>query len=84
LTDSVRGVLRRLAVGAQSALDHLKPEGEGAVMIYAASASLADGFTSDHARTVAAINRAAATPDPSNKRREKGCRKRLALDPGWR
>ncbi|HEV2448358.1 MAG TPA: VWA domain-containing protein, partial [Candidatus Sulfopaludibacter sp.] len=59
LTDSVRGVLRRLAEGAQAALDHLKPEDEVAVMVYAASARLVDGFTRDHARTAAAVARAA-------------------------
>ncbi len=60
LTESVRGVLRHLAVGAQSALDHLKPEDEVGVIVYAASATLVDGFTRDHARTAAAIDRAAA------------------------
>jgi VWFA-related protein len=52
-------VLRRLAAGAQTALDHLKPEDEVAVMVYAASARLIDGFTGDHARTAAAVARAA-------------------------
>ena len=60
LSDSVRGVLHRLATGAQTALDHLKPEDQVAVMVYAASASLVDGFTSDRSRTVAAVERAAA------------------------
>ena len=59
LTDSVRGVLHRLAAGAQAALDHLKPEDDVAVMTYAASARLIDGFTRDHARTAAAIAQAA-------------------------
>jgi len=59
LTDSVRGVLHRLAEGAQAALDHLKPSDEVAVMVYAASATLVDGFTRDHARTTAAVARAA-------------------------
>lgn len=59
LTDSVRGVLHRLAGGAQAALNHLKPEDEVAVMAYAASARLIDGFTRDRARTAAAIARAA-------------------------
>ncbi len=60
LTDSVRGVLRRLAVGAQSALDPLKPADAVAVMGYAASARLVDGFTRDRARTAVAIARAAS------------------------
>jgi VWFA-related protein len=60
LTNSVRGVLGRLGTGAQTALDHLKPEDEVAVMAYAAGARLVDGFTSDRARTTAAIAQAAA------------------------
>jgi len=60
LTESTRGVLRRLAAGAQTALDHLKPEDEVAVMVYAAAAQLVDGFTCDHARTAGAVARAAA------------------------
>jgi len=59
LTDSVRGVLHRLAAGAQAALEHLKPEDQVAVMVYAASARLVDGFTRDRARTAAAVARAA-------------------------
>jgi VWFA-related protein len=60
LTDSVRGVLHRLAAGAHTALDHLKPKDEVAVMVYAASARLVDGITRDHGRTAAAVARAAA------------------------
>jgi VWFA-related protein len=59
LTQSVHGELHHLAAGAQTALDHLKPEDEVAVMVYAASANLVDGFTRDHSRTAAAIARAA-------------------------
>lgn len=59
LTDSDRGILHRLASGAQAALDHLKPEDEVAVVVYAASARMVEGFTRDHARTAAAIVRAA-------------------------
>jgi VWFA-related protein len=66
LTQSDRRVLRRLAAGAQSALGHLKPEDEVAVMAYAAAATLVDGFTRDHARTAAAIARAAAMKDPED------------------
>lgn len=58
LTESDRGVLHRLAAGAQIALDHLKPE--DAVAVYAASADVVDGFTRDHARTAVAIARVAA------------------------
>jgi VWFA-related protein len=60
LTDSVRPVLKQLGSGAKTALAHLKPEDEVAVMVYAASARLVDGFTTDRARTVAAIERAAS------------------------
>lgn len=59
LTDSVRPVLKRLARGARAALDHLKPKDEVAVMTYAASATVVDGFTIDRERTLAAIERAA-------------------------
>jgi VWFA-related protein len=59
LTDSVRPVLRRLSLGAKSALTHFKPEDEVAVMAYAASARILDGFTKDRRRTRDAIERAA-------------------------
>ncbi len=59
LTDSVRPVLHRLALGAKSALTHFKPEDEVAVMAYSASARILDGFTKDRRRTVDAIQRAA-------------------------
>src|SRR5258706_8015436 len=59
LTDSVRPVLKNLGTGARAALAHLKPEDEVAVMVYAASAHLVDGFTTDRQRTVEAIERAA-------------------------
>lgn len=60
LTDSSRPVLKELALGAKAALAHLKPEDEVAVMEYAASARLVEGFTVDRQTTVAAIERAAA------------------------
>jgi VWFA-related protein len=59
LTASVRPVLHRLALGAKSALTHFKPEDEVAVMAYAASARILDGFTKDRRRTLDAIERAA-------------------------
>ena len=58
LTQSVHGVLRRLGEGARAALDHLKPEDEVAVMVYAAGAQVVDGFTRDRERTASAIARA--------------------------
>jgi len=48
-----------LAERAHSALQRLKPEDEVAVMVYAASATLVDGFTRDRSQTAAAIARAA-------------------------
>jgi VWFA-related protein len=59
LTDSVRGVLRRLAEGAETALEHFKAADEVAVMVYSGRASLVDGFTTNRARTVRAIEKAA-------------------------
>ena len=47
LTDTVRPVLKPLAHDALQALKHLKPEDEVAVMTYAASAQLIQGFTTD-------------------------------------
>jgi VWFA-related protein len=55
LTDSVRPVLKSLADGTLEALQHLKPEDKVAVMTYAASARLIQGFTADRELTVAAI-----------------------------
>jgi VWFA-related protein len=60
LTESVRPVLKPLAVGALAALEHLKPEDETAVMVYAASAKLLQAFTTDRALTVAAIEKASS------------------------
>ena len=60
LTDSVQGPLKRLAEGAKGALEHFKPADEVAVMVYAAHATLVDGFTADRARTAKAIEKAAA------------------------
>src|SRR5712671_2010883 len=58
LTESVRPVLKPLATGALAALQHLKPEDETAVMVYAASAKLLQDFTTDRELTVAAIEKA--------------------------
>jgi VWFA-related protein len=60
LTDSVRPELKRLAEGATTALEHFKAADEVAVMVYAGHASLADGFTTDRARTKHAIEKAAS------------------------
>jgi VWFA-related protein len=58
LTDSVRPVLKSLAEGALEALQHLKPEDEVAVMVYAASAQILQESTTDRALAVAAIEKA--------------------------
>jgi len=58
LTDSVRPVLKPLAAGALAALEHLKPEDEVAVMVYAAKSQLLQDFTTDRPLAVAAIEKA--------------------------
>src|SRR5580704_8563228 len=58
MTDSVRPVLKPLADGALAALEHLKPEDEIAVMLYAARADLTQDFTTDHALVARAIESA--------------------------
>ena len=58
LTDSVRPVLKSLADGALEALQHLKPEDEVAVMVYAASTQVLQPATTDRALAVAAIEKA--------------------------
>src|SRR6478752_6012743 len=58
LTDSVRPVLRSLADGALEALQHLKPEDEVTVMVYAASAQVLQEATTDRSLAVAAIEKA--------------------------
>ena len=59
LTDSVQAVLKRLAEGAKTALEHFKTADEVAVMVYSGHASLVDGFTADRGRTVDAVEKAA-------------------------
>jgi VWFA-related protein len=58
LTDSVRPVLSSLADGALEALQHLKPEDEVTVMVYAASAQVLQEATTDRTLAVAAIEKA--------------------------
>src|SRR5215470_5489858 len=64
LTDSVRPVLESLGNGALQALEHLKPEDEAAVMVYAASAKLLQDFTRDRQLIVKAIRKAAHMESP--------------------
>ena len=58
LTDSVRPVLRQLAEGALEALQHLKPEDEVTVMVYAAGTQVLQEATTDRALAAAAIEKA--------------------------
>jgi VWFA-related protein len=58
LTDSVRPVLKSLGEGALEALQHLKPEDEVTVMVYAASTQVLQEATTDRALAVAAIEKA--------------------------
>jgi VWFA-related protein len=58
LTDSVRPVLKSLAEGALEALEHLKPEDEVTVMVYAAATRVLQPATTDRALAVAAIKKA--------------------------
>ena len=64
MTATSQVVLKGLASGARSALAHLKPSDEVAVMVYAAHGRIIDGFTTDRERTVAAIERAAGENQP--------------------
>lgn len=64
MTATSQMVLKRLAAGAQSALTHLKPDDEIAVMVYAAHGRIIDGFTTNRERTVAAIERASQENQP--------------------
>jgi VWFA-related protein len=57
LTDSVRPVLKRLAEGARTALDHFKAGDEVAVMAYSGHTSLIEGFTTNRALTEQAIEK---------------------------
>ncbi len=64
MTDTSQLVLKQLATDAQTALEHLKPADEAAVMVYAAHGRVIDGFTTDRGRTAAAIQRAAGGKQP--------------------
>jgi VWFA-related protein len=59
LTDSVRGVLKRLAEGARSALAHFKADDEVAVMVYSGHTVLLDALTTDRNSTIRSIEKAA-------------------------
>lgn len=58
LTDSVRPVLQQLAQGALEALQHLKPEDQVTVMVYAAATKVLQEATTDRSLAVAAIEKA--------------------------
>lgn len=59
LTDSVHPVLQSLARGALQTLVQLRADDEAAVMVYSASATLVQDFTTDHLALAAAIRKAA-------------------------
>jgi len=59
LTESVRGVLKHLADGANSAIARFKPEDEVAVMVYSGGATLVADFTRDRNRSLEGIGKAA-------------------------
>lgn len=59
LTYSVGPVRQSLGQGAQLALQHLKPQDEVAVLAYAASTYLVQGFTTDRSLVAAAVDKAA-------------------------
>lgn len=58
LTDSVRPVLKSLSEGALEALQHLKPEDEVTVMVYAAATQVLQPATTDRSLAAAAIEKA--------------------------
>src|SRR5215510_3456539 len=58
LTDSVRPVLKPLAAGAMEALEHLRPQDEVSVMVYAASVQVLQQATTDRALAAAAVAKA--------------------------
>lgn len=62
VTHTVRPVLKQLAIGAEQALQRLKPEDEIAVMIFKHYAEIIEGFTRDRQKTIAAITRASEFP----------------------
>lgn len=66
LTMSVQPVLKPLAAGALQALQHLKPEDEVAVMVYAATAQVVQDFTTDREKVVAAIEKASEMTSDDN------------------
>ena len=59
LSGTGQGALKRLSEEAKTALDHLKPQDEVAVMFYGETARLVDGFSRDRERTARAIADAA-------------------------
>jgi VWFA-related protein len=60
LTDSVRPVLKPLAIGAHEILGHLKPQDEVAIMIFSSHTELLQDFTTDRSLAANAIDKASA------------------------
>src|SRR5215472_14121828 len=59
LSGTAQGALKRLSEQAKTALDHLKPQDEVAVMVYGETARLVDDFSRDRERSAQAIAEAA-------------------------
>jgi VWFA-related protein len=62
-TDSVAPVLRALAIGSETILDHLRPEDEVAVMTFSSHATLVQDFTTNHLVMEDAIRKASHVLD---------------------
>lgn len=58
LTDTVRPVLRQLAIGARGVLNHLRPSDEVAVMVFSSRTWLLQDFTTDREKVARAIGEA--------------------------
>ena len=63
LTESVRPILKPLAVGAREVLAHLKPEDEVAVMGFSSRTMLLQDFTTNHSLAAAAVSLASVMTD---------------------
>jgi VWFA-related protein len=62
-TDSVAPVLRSLAIGSETILDHLRPEDEVSVMTFSSHATLIQDFTTNHLVIENAIRQASHVLD---------------------
>ena len=62
-TDSVAPVLRSLAIGSETILDHLRPEDEVSIMTFSSHATLIQDFTTNHLVMEDAIRKASHVLD---------------------